>query len=853
MAETTPLMRQYEALKADHPGALLLFRVGDFYELFGDDAIVGAPILQIALTTRDKQKDNAVPLCGVPYHAAPGYIAKLLAAGKTVALAEQMEDPQPGALVRRDVVRVITPGTVLDDALLSGTDHAYLAAVIRDGDEAALARADLSTGDFSVISARGHEGTALLADELARTEPREVLVGPGWTYTPRAGSVYQTCGAEAFDAQHADQALREQFPATGAWETLRPIERRAAGSLLRYVRHALKGRVAALSSPTRATFDDFLDIDEAAQRTLELTRGTDGSKNGSLLQALDETLTPMGSRLLRERLVRPLFSRSAVDARLNAVQAFLADLHTRSAVRTDLGHIGDMERALSRAAIGSCSPRDLAMLARSLEAGSQVAKALATSSDSCLSALAEEWEDFGLLIDRLAAALTPSPPPTVRDGGVIRDGYHAELDSLRTLRRHGAGWLVELEARERTRTGIDSLKVRHNQVFGYYIEVTKANAARVPADYQRRQTLVNAERYVTPELADLESKVLTAEEKIRALEAQLVGDLRQAVVAETARIQRHAVRIAELDLSAALAEAAHRHRWVRPVLVDEPVLNILAGRHPVVERLLPAQRFVPNDTEMDGSATRLVLLTGPNMAGKSTYMRQVALIVVMAQMGSYVPAEAATVGLVDRLFARVGAHDDIAGGRSTFMVEMSETASILARATPRSLILLDEIGRGTSTFDGISIAWAVAEDVHTRIGARTLFATHYHELTALADSLPGLKNYKAAVREWNDEIVFMRKIVEGGADRSYGIQVARLAGLPDGVVRRARELLADLEQRGARPPTPARETAPQPDLFTPPTHPVVEEIVELDVLNLTPLEALNVLDRLKKRAAKPTN
>ncbi|MEW6683844.1 MAG: DNA mismatch repair protein MutS [Nitrospirota bacterium] len=848
MADLTPLMRQYEALKAEHPGALLLFRVGDFYELFGDDAAVAAPILQIALTTRDKNKDNAVPLCGVPYHAAPGYVAKLLAAGRTVALAEQMEEPTPGALVRRDVVRVLTPGTVLDDALLSGADHAYLAAVIQDGDEASLARADLSTGAFHVIAARGSECAALLADELARTDPREVLVGPGWTWPPRHDAVYQACGPEAFDLHHAEQALREQFSSSEAWESLRPIERRAAGALLRYVRHALKGRTAALSPPTRAAFGDFLDIDEAAQRTLELIRGADGSANGSLLKTLDETLTPMGSRLLRERLVRPLCSRAVINSRLDAVAAFVADPSTRAAVRTHLREIGDIDRALARAAIGSCSPRDLAQLGRSLEAASLAAKALTASPDPGLSALADRWEDFGSVTDQLAAAVAPSPPPTVRDGGVIRDGYHAELDALRALRRNGAGGLAELEARERARTGIDSLKIRHNQVFGYYIEVTKANAGRVPADYQRRQTLVNAERYVTPELAEIESKVMTADEKIRALEAQLFDDLRGAVVRHTTRLRTHALRIAEIDVTAALAEGAHRHRWVRPVVVDEPVLNIRAGRHPVVERLLPAQRFVPNDAEMDGAATRLILLTGPNMAGKSTYMRQVALIVIMAQMGSFVPAEAATVGLADRLFARVGAHDDIASGRSTFMVEMSETASILARATPRSLILLDEIGRGTSTFDGISIAWAVAEDVHTRIGARTLFATHYHELTALAESLPGLKNYKAAVREWNDEIVFMRKIVEGGADRSYGIQVARLAGLPDAVVRRARELLHELEQRGARPPGPARETPPQPDLFTAPTHPVVEEIVELDVLNLTPLEALTVLDRLKKRA-----
>ncbi|MEO5656697.1 MAG: DNA mismatch repair protein MutS, partial [Nitrospiria bacterium] len=423
------------------------------------------------------------------------------------------------------------------------------------------------------------------------------------------------------------------------------------------------------------------------------------------------------------------------------------------------------------------------------------------------------------------------------------DGYDPELDALRAIRRDGKGWIAQLEARERARTGIDSLKIRHNQVFGYYIEITKANAGRVPAEYHRRQTLVNAERYVTPELADLEAKVLGAEEKIRALELRLFEDLRAAAARETSRIQAYARRLARLDAASALADAAQRYRWTAPALVDEPVLQIREGRHPVVERLLPAQRFIPNDVDMDGADTRVLLLTGPNMAGKSTFMRQVALIVLMAQTGSYVPAAEATIGLVDQVFTRVGAQDDIAGGRSTFMVEMSETASILSRATSRSLILLDEIGRGTSTFDGLSIAWAVAEDVHTRVGARTLFATHYHELTELAATLPGLRNYRAAVREWNDEIVFLRKMVEGGADRSYGIQVARLAGLPDGVVRRAREILTDLEREGTRR---AGTADPQPDLFAPAPHPVIDELTRVDLASMTPIEALNLLDRLQR-------
>jgi DNA mismatch repair protein MutS len=849
MGESTPLMRQYEALKAAHPGALLLFRVGDFYELFGNDAIEAAPLLDIALTTRDRQKEDAVPLCGVPHHAVSGYIAKLLAAGKTVALAEQMEEPRPGILVRRDVVRVLTPGTVLDDDLLPGREHAYLAAVLSEGDEAALACVDLSTGDFHVTSARGESATALVAEDLARREPREVLNAPSWRARQLAGVVYQASPLDAFDGEAGVRALREQFQTDESWTCLSLLERRAAGALLRYVHHTLKGRAAPIRVPSRYALSEFVGLDPSAQRTLELTRGADGNRRGSLLWAMDETVTPMGGRLLRERLVQPLRARTAVEARQAEVTAFLADPATRGAIRDALADIQDVERAVARIAMSACTPRDLALLARSLEAGARVGKALAAGSDTLVTELGRGWEEFGDLVDLLARALVPTPPPTVRDGGVIRDEYHAELDELRALRRDGKGWIAQLEARERARTGIESLKIRHNQVFGYYLEVTKANAARVPAEYHRRQTLVNAERYVTQELMELEARVVGAEDKIRALEAQLFEDLRRAAAAETTRLQAHARRLAALDVASALAEAANRHGWSRPTLVDETVLCISEGRHPVVERLLPAQRFIPNSTEMDGSDRRLLLLTGPNMAGKSTYMRQVALIVVMAQMGSYVPAEDATIGLVDQIFTRVGAHDDIAGGRSTFMVEMSETASILARATSRSLILLDEIGRGTSTFDGISIAWAVAEDVHHRIGARTLFATHYHELTELAATLPGLKNYKAAVREWNDEIIFLRKIIEGGADRSYGIQVARLAGLPEGVVRRAREILSDLEQRDAQHPTVvSASTETQPDLFTPPPHPVIEELIHLDVLTMTPIDALNALDRLQRKA-----
>jgi len=854
MADLSPLMRQYETLKAANPGAVLLFRVGDFYEIFGKDAVAVAPILDIALTSRDKQKDDAVPLCGVPHHSVSGYIAKLIDSGKTVALAEQMEEPRPGALVRREVVRVITPGTILDQDLLAGPEHSYLAAVLEEYGETALAYVDVSTGDFRVTSAGGDGSTLIVSEELMRLHPREVLVAPEWRGPLIAGAVQQACEQDAFDLIAGEAAFRAQFH--DAAPPPSTLERRAIGALLRYVSRSLKERVPALSVPIRYTIAESVGLDTAAQRTLELVQGSDGTRRGSLLSALDATLTPMGGRLLRERLLRPLRSRVAIDARLDELAAFLADHPTRAKARDALGGIADVERAIGRVAMGACTPRDLVLLAQSLAAGATLASTLAAGDDPRLVALVRDWETFTDMIELLNHALVPLPPPSPRDGGVIRDGYHDGLDKLRAIRRDGKGWIAQLEARERNQTGIDSLKIRHNQVFGYYIEVTKANATRVPPTYHRKQTLVNAERYVTPELADLEARVVGAEEKIRALEADLFEELRRRVATETPRIRAHARRIARIDVAASLAEVSHRHRWVRPTVVDEPLLKLVEGRHPVVEQHLPAQRFIPNDTEMDGAEHRLLLLTGPNMAGKSTYMRQIALIAIMAHMGCYVPAREATIGLVDQVFTRVGAHDDITGGRSTFMVEMSETSAILSRATAQSLILLDEIGRGTSTFDGISIAWAVAEDVHTRIGARTVFATHYHELTALASSLPGLKNYKAAVREWNDEIIFLRKILEGGADRSYGIQVARLAGLPEGVVSRARAILADLEQRATlRPPvdsptTDASSTIER-DLFAPPPHPVVQALTEIDLLTLTPLDALNVLDRLQRLAKTP--
>ncbi len=868
MAGMTPLMRQYTRIKSEYQHAILFFRMGDFYELFNEDATVASRVLQIALTKRGKSEGMDIPLCGFPHHAAEPYIAKLIRQGYTVAVCEQVEDPKKAkGLVKREVVRVVTPGTVVEEGLLEARENHYLTAWVAGKVGVGLSLLDLSTGEFLVSEYGGDDPVQFLVNRFGTFEPREMIVPEelrgsallgditreypalpvqymdGWAFEP----------AEAYGklTEHFRTTSLEGFGCTGAGPGVS-----AAGALLRYVEQTQKGSVPHIRGLRTLREGDRMFLDASTVRNLELVRSSvDGGKPGSLLGLLDRTQTAMGGRTLRGDLLSPLLDRDAIVPRQDAVAAFLESPSMLDDFREDLGRVYDMERLIGRVTLGVAGPRDLIALGASLAVLPAIRSRLRDLQAPLLASLRERVDELQDVCRLIAEAVSDDPPPTLRDGGVIRDGYSEALDELRSIGREGKGWIARLENRERERTGIGNLKVKYNKVFGYYIEVTKANLSEVPDDYIRKQTLVNAERFITPELKEYEAKVLGAEDRIIELEAELFRTVRHAVASEAARVQTTAGALAELDVLAALADTAQAYRYVRPRVFDGDGLVIREGRHPVLDALESAEPFVPNDTLLDTDDNRLLIITGPNMAGKSTYMRQVALIVLMAQMGGFVPAAEAEIGLVDRIFTRVGASDALIRGQSTFMVEMNETANILHHATEKSLIILDEIGRGTSTFDGISIAWAVGEFLHNQTKARTLFATHYHELTELALTLPGVRNYNIAVKEWNDQVIFLRKIVEGGADKSYGIQVARLAGLPPAVLERAREVLdnlekSELDEAGEPVIAHSEETAPrapQLDLFTARPHPVLQEILQLDVHNMTPLDALNRIAALKKK------
>jgi DNA mismatch repair protein MutS len=855
-SDLTPLMRQYQETKQRHPEALLFFRVGDFYEMFYEDAVAGARLLNIALTSRDKNKEDQVPLCGVPYHAANTYIAKLLRAGRSVAVCEQVEDPQTAkGLVRREVVRVYTPGTLIEPDLLAAGEPNYLAALAQGQAGIGLAWLDLSTGEFRVLEIAAPWAEAL-RDELIRIEPREILV-PGdhaerlrallspvpIVVTPVPGAAFHPPSSRTLLLEHFRVASLAGFGCAD-----KPLATAAAGALLRFVKETQPG--AALAHVTRIQAHaggSVMVLDRATQRNLDLVRRAgDGRVEGSLLAVLDRTVTPMGARLLREWVLHPLTDRPMAAERQDAVADLHTDLERRSRLRAALRRVSDLERLMSRIVLGAANARELAALQDSLLAVPEINRLLAQCVAPLLRSRHERWDDLADLASKIATAIRPDPPATVKEGGLIRDGFDAGLDELRAVSRDGKAWIARIEAQERQRTGIESLKVRYNQVFGYYLEVTKPNLPKVPSHYIRKQTLVNAERFITEELKALEDKVLSAEERIRALEFSLFDALRLEAAGAAARVQALARTVALADALASLAEVAADGGYCRPALTTEDRLTIKDGRHPVLEREDLPGGFIPNDVHLGGPDHRLLIITGPNMAGKSTYIRQTALIVLMAQMGSFVPAKAAVIGMADRIFTRVGASDNLLEGQSTFMVEMTETANILHHATARSLIILDEIGRGTSTFDGLSIAWAVAEHLadHNRVGARTLFATHYHELTDLARTHPGVRNYNVAVRERGEEILFLRKIVEGGADRSYGIQVARLAGLPQGVIARAQEVLARLE---SGTPQEEDDAGVPPDPTLPPPHPILEEVRQMDLFGMTPLEAMNKLAQMKER------
>jgi len=868
-------MRQYLDAKDQHRDSLLLFRMGDFYEIFYDDALVASRALDLTLTSRSKDSNGGgIPMCGVPYHAVDTYIARLVKKGFRVAICDQVEDPRKAkGLVKREVVRVVSPGTLTDAAVLDAREPAFLMAVApREAASGAAARygvalLDLSTGEFTAAEYGGADAAQLLADEIAVLRPREI-VAPAGVSLPEsvsgAGITITTIDGWNFDTESARRILLQQLKA-GGLEGFgldgHDAAISAAGALVHHLRGTQKVDLAHVSHIAFRQRADALLIDPTTLEHLEVLEGSEGGRDGSLLAELDRTMTSIGSRQLRSWLLRPLVAIEPIRDRLDAVEELAFRATERGKFRETVKSVQDLERLLARAALGTAGPRDLVGLKQSLAVLPRVRTVLAGCRSPLVGSLLAQLDDLADVRAEIERTLIDDPPALGREGGFTRDGRDPEIDELRRISRSGKQVIAEMEERERVRTGIGSLKVRYNRVFGYYIEVSKSNLHAVPADYQRKQTIAGGERFITPALKEYEEKVLGADERILERELDILTVLRSAVAAEAARIQASARALAGLDVLAALADVASLNNYTKPHVHDGDELAVVDGRHPVVERrtarsAASTDGFVPNDITLDSNTCQLMILTGPNMGGKSTYLRQTALICLMAQAGSFVPARSAKIPLVDRVFARVGASDNIARGQSTFMVEMQETANILHQATSRSLVVLDEIGRGTATFDGLSIAWAVAEYLatHPRVRPKTLFATHYHELTDLADATPGVVNFHVAAREWKDDIVFLRKIVPGRSDRSYGIQVARLAGLPAAVIARAREILQALEQdelsRGGRPSLSGTPTDPrrQLGLFQTPAHdPIRDALAAADVDRLTPLDALSLLADLKKQ------
>ena len=875
----TPLMAQYREIKARHTNAILFFRMGDFYEMFYEDAEVAAHALDLTLTSRNNGAAAEVPLAGIPVKAAADYVRRLVQQGYRVAICEQIEDPKVAkGIVKRAVVETITPGAAFSDDLLDASRNTFLAAIALGSDGVGLAAADLSTGEFRLVRCTREDLDAV----LARLAPRELLVATGTSLegvtraddlliTPREGWEFDLALASDALVQHFGVASLEGFgleamadaPAIGA-----------AGALLRYLKELQPGGVPHLMRPTIERPGGVMPLDEMTRRNLELVdslRATDDT-SGTLLGVLDRTQTPMGARLLRQWILAPLTEVAAIAARLDAVQSLVDDALAREALRTALDGVRDIERLAGRTAALRATPRDLRALGDSLARLPAVHQALSRlTARGTLAVIAESWDDAASIAAEIQRTLVERPPLSYGDGETVAIGIDATLDELRAIAAGGKDAIAALQAAERDRTGIASLKVGYNRVFGYFIEVTNAHKAAIPEDYQRRQTLTGAERYITPALKEFEEKVLHATERMEVLEREIVESLRARIGSAIARLQAVARRCAELDGLASLAEVAAREGYVRPVVDEGRSLEIVRGRHPVVERMMPRDRFVPNDVTLTPEA-RLIILTGPNMAGKSTILRQIGLIVLMAQMGSYVPAASARIGVADRVFTRVGASDNLVRGQSTFMVEMAETSAILHTATARSLVLLDEIGRGTATWDGLSIAWAVSEHLHERVGCKTVFATHYHELTQLADEFDSVRNYNVAVQEAGDRIVFLHRLMEGGADRSYGIEVGRLAGLPDPVIARARALLRVLEgeqivpalgsvsnssmktnkQQQQKATTKTPSSQPQLGLFAAAPqlapNPVVDRLAAVDINALTPLQALALIAELAATA-----
>jgi len=883
---STPLMRQYAAVKKEHPTALLFFRLGDFYELFFDDAVVAAKELQITLTSRNKEKGIAIPMCGVPYHAAEGYIGKLIRRGFKVAICEQMEDPKVAKkLVRREVTRVVTPGTAADSSLGSDENN-FLAALTQVGDRVGFAALDLSTGEFRATEFFGDGALRRVQEELEQLRPKELLYGstaPLFEQSAKQPSLARpdsrrslpprgsasplsaaTCTETPLDdwifaPDHALPLLENHFGVLsleGFGLAGRTAAASAAGAILHYVRSTQRGSLDHVDRIGWYERQNCLVLDAVTVRNLELIEplfaGTDAGV--TLFRSIDVAVTPMGKRLLRAWLLRPSLDRTEIEGRLASVEAGVQDLVAREELRRALDGVLDLERLLSRVTLETANPRDVLALAASLAKIPAVRTFVARLGAPRLVALYTALDELGDLRARIENTIVSEPPLSFAEGGVIATGVDKDLDEFRDLSRNSKMVLAQIEHRERGRTGISSLKVKFNSIFGYYIEISKPNLHLVPPDYERKQTLVGAERFTTPELKEYEAKILDAQEKIVEIERRLFTELRTAIAAEAKRIRQTALALAEVDVLGSLAHIAALRNYCRPTFIENAgELEIIEGRHPVIEQQELAggsERFVPNDLYLNDLTHNILLLTGPNMGGKSTYLRQTALIVILAQMGSFVPARSAKLSIVDRVFTRIGASDNLARGRSTFMVEMTETAAILHTATPRSLILLDEVGRGTATYDGLAIAWAAVEYLHSRVRAKTLFATHYFELTELADQLEGVKNYHVSVKETGGGIVFLRKVEPGAADRSYGIEVAKLAGLPNEVVERARKVLLQHEfaeqQASAHLSPAATPPVAQLTIFTPLSQPVLDKLRDVDLNRLTPLEALNLLAELKR-------
>ncbi len=918
---STPLMRQYSSIKERHPNALLLFRLGDFYELFFEDATVAARELQITLTSRNKEKGVAIPMCGVPYHAAEGYIAKLIRKGYRVAICDQVEDPRVAKkLVKREVTRVVTPGTATDSQVLEPRRNNYLAAVAEGtngSDTLGLAFADLSTGDFLVTEFNGPERWARFGEELARMKPSEILMAaaePEWGASPAQPGAAAASGDPAWSQQgrvsgslvsglggiqleiarvqeeiphliptplegwifsddYGSRLLDEHFRvATLAGYGLegRPLAIAAAGAILHYVRETQRGSLGHFDRIRFYEQRDSLLLDPATLRNLELLEPVfGGHRTSTLLSTLDHCVTSLGARQLKNWMLRPSLDREVIEARLEAVEALARETIAREELRRALGDIQDLERLLSKITLETANARDLVALKQSLAQLPAVHRYLAHFTAPRLRELSTCLDELADVHNLLEQSIHPEPPALLTEGGLIRPGYHAELDRVRELAQNSKQVVAGIETRERERTRINSLKIRFNNIFGYYIEVSRPNLPLVPAEYERKQTTVNGERFTTAELKELETRILEAEEKSQAFELELFRTVRHQIAAEAARIRQTAAVLAETDVLVCFAWLAAERNYRRPEFSAEAPANterdagemvIAKGRHPVIERIAEREhsgRFIPNDLYLNSTTDRILIITGPNMGGKSTYLRQAALIAIMAQMGSFVPAERAKLSILDRIFTRIGASDNLARGRSTFMVEMTEAAGILNMATPRSLILLDEVGRGTATFDGLAIAWAVVEYLETRTQAKVLFATHYHELTELEDLLPGVRNYHVSVKESGANIVFLRKVEPGSADKSYGIEVARLAGLPLSVIERAREILArheqsehDLNERLMQPGAPERVSPVQLTIFTPLDAGIVRAIEQADLDHMRPLEALNLLAELKRQLEK---